>query len=407
MSVVMIGVDPHKASHTAVAVDGQEKVLGRLRVQASHRQAEQLRAWAGTWPDHSWAIEGATGLGLLLAQQLVAAGENVLDVQPKLAARVRLLNTGQVNKNDPNDARSIAVAALRGHQSAPVRSEDHTAVMRIWVRRRRDLGQTRNRVANRLHTLLCELVPGGFAGEISAGQAIALLATIQPQSSADTARKDLATDLVEDLQRLDRQLKVVRARLVEIVSDAQTTTIDIFGVGPIIAATVLGATGNVSRFPTADRFAAYTGTAPIEASSGPRKIYRLSQRGNRQLNHAIHMAAVTQIRNRGSVGRIYYDRKISEGMSPKMALRALKRRVSDALYKAMINDVKQAQQATTMRNPGGQPGNDSISSAASSHPEHQLFGQATPGSNSSLEPQQQRRSRRPEQPDQHAPADSA
>jgi transposase len=405
MSVVMIGVDPHKTSHTAVVVDGQEKVLGRLRVQASHRQVEQLRAWAGTWPDHTWAIEGAAGLGLLLAQQLVAAGENVLDVQPKLASRVRLLNTGQVNKNDPNDARSIAVAALRGHESPLVRSEDHTAVMRIWVRRRRDLARTRNRVANRLHTLLCELVPGGFVGEISAPQALALLATIQPESSADTARHDLATELVEDLQRLDRQLKVVRARLVKIVGDAQTTTIDIFGVGPIIAATVLGATGNVSRFPTADRFAAYTGTAPIEASSGPRKVYRLSQRGNRQLNHAIHMAAVTQIRNRGSVGRIYYDRKISEGMSPKMALRALKRRVSDALYKAMINDVKQAQLATTMRNPGGQPGNDSVSSAASSHPERQLFGQATPGSNLSLEPQRQRRSRRPEERNQHAPAD--
>ncbi len=136
----------------------------------------------------------------------------------------------------------------------------------------------------------------------------------------------------------------------------------------------------MDRFPTADRFAAYTGTAPIEASSGPRKIYRLSQRGNRQLNHAIHMAAVTQIRNRHSVGRTYYDRKINEGMSPKMALRALKRRVSDALYKAMINDARRARATEMNRNPGGQPGNDSVSSAAGSHPEHQLFGQATPGS---------------------------
>lgn len=407
MSVVMIGVDPHKASHTAVVVDEQEKVLGRLRVQASHRQVAQLQAWAQTWPDRTWAIEGAAGLGLLLAQQLLAAGEGVVDVQPKLAARVRLLNTGQVNKNDPNDARSIAVAALRGHESPPVRREDQTAVMRVWVRRRRDLARTRNRVANRLHTLLCELVPGGFAGEISAPQAIALLLTIRPHTAADIARHELAADLIEDLQRLDRQLKEVRARLVKIVGDAQTSTTDIFGVGPIIAATVLGTTGNVARFPTADRFAAYTGTAPIEASSGPRTIYRLSQRGNRQLNHAIHMAAVTQIRNRHSIGRIYYDRKISEGMSSKMALRALKRRVSNALYKAMINDAKQARTTTAMRDPGGQPGSDSVSSAASSHPERQLFGQATPGSNPSLEPQRQQRSRRPKPADQHAPADCA
>jgi transposase len=273
------------------------------------------------------------------------------------------------------------------------------------VRRRRDIARTRNRVANRLHAVLCELVPGGFAREISAPQAIALLSTIQAHEQADTARHELATELVDDLRRLDRQLSAVRARLVTLVAASRTSTTDIFGVGPIIAATVIGATGNVHRFPTSDRFAAYTGTAPIEASSGPHKIYRLSRRGNRQLNHAVHMAAVTQIRNRHSIGRAYYDRKISERMSPKMALRALKRRVSDALYKAMINDAKQAQAAAIDRNPGGQPGNDSVSSAASSHPEHQLFGQATPGSTPSLEPH--RRSPRSDRPDQQAPANCA
>jgi transposase len=375
-----------------------------LRVQASSLQAEQLCAWATTWPERVWAVEGAAGLGFLLAQQLVAAGEQVLDVQPKLAARVRLLNTGQVNKNDPNDARSVAVAALRGHDLPLVRRDDQAAVMRVWVRRRRDIARTRNRVANRLHAVLCELVPGGFAREISAPQAIALLSTIQAHEQADTARHELATELVDDLRRLDRQLSAVRARLVTLVAASRTSTTDIFGVGPIIAATVIGATGNVHRFPTSDRFAAYTGTAPIEASSGPHKIYRLSRRGNRQLNHAVHMAAVTQIRNRHSIGRAYYDRKISEGMSPKMALRALKRRVSDALYKAMINDAKQAQAAAIDRNPGGQPGNDSVSSAASSHPEHQLFGQATPGSTPSLEPHRHRRSPRSDRPDQQAPA---
>ena len=112
MAVVMIGIDPHKASHTAFAVDPREAKLGQIRVRASSRQVDSLRTWATEWPDRVWAIEGATGLGRLLAQQLLAAGEQVLDVQPKLAARVRLLNTGQVNKNDPNDARSVAVAAL-------------------------------------------------------------------------------------------------------------------------------------------------------------------------------------------------------------------------------------------------------------------------------------------------------
>jgi transposase len=102
----------------------------------------------------------------------------------------------------------------------------------------------------------------------------------------------------------------------------------------------------VTRFATADRFATYTGTAPIEVSSGPHKTYRLSRRGNRQLNHAIHIAAVTQIRNQHSVGRTYYERKIAEGKNPKKALRALKRRISDALYSAMIADAHRASKRT-------------------------------------------------------------
>src|SRR5437763_17008330 len=113
MAVVMIGVDPHKASHTAVAINAAEEPLGQVRVRASAVQAERLLAWAQAWPDRSWAVEGAGGAGHLLAQQLLSAGERVLDVPPKLAARVRLLATGDNNKNDPHAARSGAGAALR------------------------------------------------------------------------------------------------------------------------------------------------------------------------------------------------------------------------------------------------------------------------------------------------------
>ena len=118
MTAVMIGVDPHKGSHTAVVIGAAEEPLGELRVRASAGQAEKLVAWAAAWPERTWAVEGAAGLGHLLAQQLVAAGERVLDVQPKLASRVRLLQAGDTNKNDPNDARSVAVAALRSRTAA-------------------------------------------------------------------------------------------------------------------------------------------------------------------------------------------------------------------------------------------------------------------------------------------------
>ena len=165
MTGVMIGVDPHKASHTAVAISGAEEQLGQLRVRASAAQAERLLEWAAAWPERTWAVEGAGGLGHLLAQQLLSAGERVLDVQPKLGARVRLLATGNVNKNDPNDARSVAVAALRSPGVREARPDDHAAVLKVWSKRRRDLGSARTQVVCRLHAVLCELVPGGVAKE--------------------------------------------------------------------------------------------------------------------------------------------------------------------------------------------------------------------------------------------------
>jgi hypothetical protein len=163
VAVVMIGVDPHKGSHTAVALGADEAVLDQVRVRASAAQAERLLTWAAAWPERTWAVEGAGGLGHLLAQELVAAGELVLDVQPKLAARVRLLAAGAVNKNDPNDARSVAVVALRSPSCLPVRPDDHAAVLKIWAKRHRDLSRARNQVACRLHAALCELVPAASA----------------------------------------------------------------------------------------------------------------------------------------------------------------------------------------------------------------------------------------------------
>jgi transposase len=145
----MIGVDPHKGSHTAVAIGAAEEPLGELRVRASTVQAQRLLAWAASWPERIWAIEGAGGLGHLLAQQLLAAGERVLDVQPKLGARVRLLAAGSVSKNDPNDARAVAVAALRSASRREVAVDDHAAVLKVWAKRYRDLGRARTQVACR------------------------------------------------------------------------------------------------------------------------------------------------------------------------------------------------------------------------------------------------------------------
>ena len=376
---VIIGVDPHKASHTAVAINQAEQLLGELRVRSSADQVERLLAWAVKWPQRTWAVEGAGGLGYLLAQQLVSVGETVLDVQPKLGSRVRLLATGNVNKNDPNDARSVAVAALRSKDLRPVAAEDHAAVLKLWSKRRRDLGSLRTQVVCRLHSVLCDLVPGGHPKkEITAAQASRALAALKPAGAVQAARYELAMDFLADLRRIDTQMREAKKRLEVAVKASGTTLTEVFGVGPYVAGTVLGYVADVSRFADRDHFAAYNGTAPIEVSSGGHKVFRLSRRGNRRLNHAVHMAAVTQVAHCHSEGRVYYDRKIKEGKSNKEALRCLKRRISDAIFAHLAADAKRKAQSG-QAGPGGQRGNGSVSSVAGSHPERQLFGQATPG----------------------------
>ena len=374
---VMIGVDPHKGSHTAVAIGAAEEPLGKLRVGACAAQAEKLVAWAAAWPERTWAVEGAAGLGHLLAQQLVAAGERVLDVPPKLAARVRLLEAGDTSKNDPSDALPVAIAALRAKAKRPVIAEDYAAVLKVWSKRHRDLARARNQVACRRPRGAVRTVRGGFGKEITAGQAARVLDAITPSGGIAQARCELAGQFPGDLRNLDAQLRQAKKKLAVAVRASQTTLTGIFGVGPVIAGTIIGDVGDISRFASRDHFAACNGTAPIEVSSGGRIIHRLSLRGNRRAGHAIHMAAITQISHRHSDGRAYYDRKIAEGKTCKEALRCLKRRISNAIYARLRADARPAA-AASMKGPGGQPGNDSDSSAAGSHPERQLFGQATP-----------------------------
>src|SRR5689334_21526454 len=180
MAAVMIGVDPHKASHTAVAISAAEEPLGELRVRACAVQAERLLGWAAAWPQRTWAVEGAGGLGQLLARQLLAAGERVLDVPPKLGARVRLLAASDTSKNDPNDARSVAVAALRSAGVREVRADDHAAVLKVWSKRYRDLVRNRTQAACRLHAVLGELVPGGVPMAITTARAGRVLKALRP-----------------------------------------------------------------------------------------------------------------------------------------------------------------------------------------------------------------------------------
>ena len=142
-----------------------------------------------------------------------------------------------------------------------------------------------------------------------------------------------------DIRRLDRDLEAIKAQIRTAVAAVDTTVTNIYGIGPVVAAFIIGYTPAIDRFDTADKYAAYNGTAPIEVSSGGKVRHRLSRRGNRTLNHAIHTAAVTQISHQ-TPGRVYYDKKLDEGKTTKEALRALKRRISNAVYRRLITDAQ-------------------------------------------------------------------
>lgn len=333
----MIGIDPHKATHMAVAVDSDEGVLGQLEVSASMSQVDELRQWAHEFGERCWAVESASGLGYLVAQQLVAAGETVFDVAPLLASRVRLLGSGHSQKNDVNDARSVAIVALRSDRPVVVCADTDHAVLRLLAKRHRDLAQFRSKYCNQLHAVVLELEAGGIGSKITVVKANALLDRVIVDDEVTRHRVMIAAELVAEIDRLDSALKTSRQRITTAVTASGTSLTNIVGVGPICAAIIVGYTGDIARFRTKSQFASYNATAPIEASSGPNAKHRLNPRGNRKINYAIHIAALSQIRH-ATEGRVYYDRKVAEGKSSKEALRALKRQISDRVYKCLVAD---------------------------------------------------------------------
>jgi transposase len=336
---VSIGVDPHKASLAVAAVDeAKGELLERASFPQNRKGLRALERWAKRFHERRWALENAGGLGKHLAGRLTAAGESVVDVPPKLSARVRVLSTGNARKNDGLDALATALAASGNERLATVDPEAASEVLRLLSERREDLVAERTRALNRLHGLLRDLVPGGIAGTLSADRAARLLRGIRPQEgSSSRVRRRLASEVLRDLRTLDRKIADLNERIESEVEASGTSLTEIFGIGPILAARIMGTVGDVARFPTKAHFASYSGTAPVEASSGEVVRHRLSLAGNRKLNYALHMVAVCQARSDARGGG-YYRKKMAEGKSRKEALRCLKRRVSDAVFRSLLAD---------------------------------------------------------------------
>lgn len=365
---VFIGVDPHKLSATIEVVDARETVLASGRFDTNKAGYAAMKKHVTTWPDRVWAVEGSGGAGRPLAHRLLADGERVVDVPPKLSARARLFDTGHNRKTDAHDAHAVAAVAVRTKGLRVLSYDSELEVLRMLTDHRAELISQRVQTVNRLHRMLAELVPGEVKLNLTAPQAREILARRRPRDLAGKTCKRLALEQLEDLTVIDRRIKASDKELKALVVASGSKLMDLAGIGPVAAARILADVGEVSRFADRNRFASWTGTAPLDTSSGEQIRHRLSRAGNRKINHMLHMAALSQIRL-DTEGRIYYRRKRAEGKTHLEALRCLKRRISDAVYRQLLQD---AAPSTTQveppqgigAGPGGQSGATQESSAA-------------------------------------------
>ncbi|GAB2763057.1 IS110 family transposase [Nocardioides salsibiostraticola] len=374
---VIIGVDPHKMSVTIEVLDMKERLLGRGRYPTDQAGYVAMRTFVKQWSNRVWAVEGANGAGRPLTQRLVAVGERVIDVPAKLAARVRLFDTGHNRKTDALDAHSIAVVAVRTDGLRVVADDGELEALRMLTDRRDELAHQRVQIVNRLQRLLSELLPGQRKRDLSAAQAKVMLATVRPRDIAGKTRRRMAAEQITDLGAVDTKLKKMKAELKAAVTARGSSLMDIYGVGPAVAARTLADVGDVARFVDRNRFASWTGTAPLDASSGEQNRHRLSRAGNRRMNHMLHIIAIVQIRH-DTEGRAYYRRKLAAGKTPMEALRCLKRRLSDVVYRQLKADAANAEGAGGA-GPGGHCGATQESSAADSHPRIDTSDEPLPG----------------------------
>jgi transposase len=255
-----------------------------------------------------------------------------------------------------------------------MRGEDLTTVLGMLDDRRANLVAQRTRSINQLHALLRDLVPGGARTDLTAAAAAKVLAGLRPAGPVETARKAMARDLVAEVRDLDARIKKITTEMSGVVAEHGTRLTELDGIGPVVAARLLGRTGQAGRFAGSSAFASYAGVAPVEVASAQKARHRLPRGGDRQLNLALHVIALTQVRMRASAGRAYYDRKIGEGKTHNEAMRCLKRRLADRVWRTMTADERRSG-----ADPGGHSGAALSSSAAGSTPNTSSSDKSLPG----------------------------
>lgn len=338
--VVVVGIDVHKDTHCAVAVDeAGRQVAGPVTVRATDAGHRQLLRWADrelTTGQVQFAVEDCRHVSTRLERALLTAGRSVVRVPPKLMAGARQ-SARTRGKSDPIDALAIARAAVR-EPDLPVAEHTHASrEVKLLVDHREDLVTMRTAMSNRLRWHLHELDPALEPPARALDRTVVLdrLTAELAALPADTVRR-LATELVADIRALTVRINDLERELAGLVRAQAPQLLDLPGCGVLTAAKLLGETANPARFRTEARFAMHAGAAPIPASSGRTNRHRLARGGNRQLNAALHRIAVTQIRLDG-LGRTYYQRRRAQGDTTMEALRALKRRLARVVFNLLRN----------------------------------------------------------------------
>ncbi len=336
--MIVIGIDAHKRSHTAVAIDGAGRKLGQKTTGTTSSDHLELVGWAqGLGAERSWAVEDCRHLSRRLEIDLIVAGERIVRVPPKLMAHARD-SARSYGKSDPIDALAVGRAALR-EPNLPVAGLDgKERELRLLVDHREDLVTEATRIINRLRWHLHELDPAKeipIKGLDRYKTLDELTMWLKGFDGSVVAR--IAGEQVEDLRRLVQRDKALEREIGQIVDDLVPTLRDIDGVGALTAAKIIGETAGIDRFSSKHAFAAHNGTAPMPVWSGNTNRHRLRRTGNRQLNCAIHRIAVTQVRVNEDA-QVFMQRRMANGDTKMEALRALKRRLSDVVYRALVAD---------------------------------------------------------------------
>jgi transposase len=346
--MVVLGIDAHKRTHTVVAVDEAGRQMGVKVTQATSTAAHlELVVWADRFgPERRWAVEDCRHLSRRLEADLLAAGEQIVRVPPKLMAHARDA-ARTYGKSDPIDALAVARAALREPGLPAARLEGPEREVRLLADHREDLVAERTRAICRLRWHLHELDPGWDPKPRSLSRRTHLQAVAARLAGLDGMVARIAADLATRIAALSADISALEKEIAVRVRALAPSLLELPGAAELTAAKIIGQTAGIGRFRSKDAYARHNGTAPLPAWSGNNVRHRLSRTGNRQLNCAIHRIAVTQMR-RSPQAQTYLKHRIAAGHTKTEALRALKRRISDAVYRALLAD------ATSSITPTGQ-----------------------------------------------------